>query len=315
MQTVWLEPVPETCIDTLTCIPDVDSKSLRLRVSANNPLFSKDLRVEAEAFTEGKPAGKVAGPANAELSMPIPKPHLWSPDDPFLYDLKVTLREGSRTFETVSSYFGMRKIGLRKVEEDFTRIALNDQPLFQIGTLDQGFWPDGIYTAPTDDALRSDIEFLKRSGFNFTRKHMKVEPERWYYWCDRLGLLVWQDMPSGDNATDEGRRGFENELLRMVGGLENHPSIAVWVLFNEGWGQYDTKPLAALLRERDPSRLVDNASGWTDMRVGDWWTCIIIPARTRRRRRLCGPPSWGNLAAWATTPPTTFGPAKVGGIS
>ena len=141
--------------------------------------------------------------------------------------------------------------------------------VFEIGTLDQGFWPDGIYTAPTDEALRSDIEFLKKAGFNLTRKHVKVEPDRWYYWCDKLGLLVWQDMPSGNNATADGRRDFENELLRMVDGLDNHPSIIVWVLFNEGWGQYDTEPLAAWLKELDPSRLVDDASGWTDMRAGD----------------------------------------------
>src|SRR5580704_11368522 len=149
------------------------------------------------------------------------------------------------------------------------RMALNDQFIFELGTLDQGFWPDGIYTAPTDAALRSDIEFLKKAGFNLTRKHVKVEPDRWYYWCDKLGLLVWQDMPSGNNATPDGRRNFETELVRMVDGLENHPSIIVWVLFNEGWGQYDTKPLVEMLKERDPSRLVDNASGWTDMRVGD----------------------------------------------
>jgi hypothetical protein len=163
----------------------------------------------------------------------------------------------------------MRKIALRKDDQGFTRMALNDQCVFEIGTLDQGFWPDGIYTAPTDEALRSDIEFLKKAGFNLTRKHVKVEPDRWYYWCDKLGLLVWQDMPSGNNATVDGRRDFENELLRMVDGLENHPSIIVWVLFNEGWGQHDTEPLVQWLKELDASRLVDDASGWTDMRVGD----------------------------------------------
>jgi hypothetical protein len=135
--------------------------------------------------------------------------------------------------------------------------------------LDQGFWPDGIYTAPTDEALRFDIEFLKKSGFNLTRKHVKIEPERWYYWCDKLGLLVWQDMPSGNNATVDGRRNFETELLRMFKDLENHPSIVAWVLFNEGWGQYETERLTQLLKNTDPSRLVSNASGWTDMRVGD----------------------------------------------
>ena len=146
----------------------------------------------------------------------------------------------------------MRKIALRKDDQGVTRIALNDQFIFQVGTLDQGFWPDGIYTAPTDEAMRSDIEFLKKAGFNLTRKHVKVEPDRWYYWCDKLGLLVWQDMPSGNNATVEGRRDFENELLRMVDGLGNHPSIIMWVLFNEGWGQYDTEPLAEWIKGNGP---------------------------------------------------------------
>ena len=266
-QTVWLEPVPEICIDHLKSEPDVDSKSLRLWVAVND--FSEKLRIEAVASVAGKEMARVAGPANSRLFLALLDMHLWSPDDPFLYDLKVTLKDGDKIVDSVSSYFGMRKISLQKDDQGFTRIALNNRPLFQIGTLDQGFWPDGIYTAPTDEALRSDIEFLKKAGFNFTRKHVKVEPERWYYWCDKLGLLVWQDMPSGNNATVDGRRNFESELLRMVDGRENHPSIIMWILFNEGWGQYDTKSLVDWLKARDPSRLVDDASGWTDMRVGD----------------------------------------------
>jgi hypothetical protein len=266
-QTVWLEPVPEVCIDRLRATPDVDAKSLRLQVAVNN--FSENYRIEAVASVDGKEIARIAGMANTELVLSLPNPHLWSPDDPFLYDLKVTLKAADKTLDSVSSYFGMRKIALRKDNQGVTRMALNDQFVFEIGTLDQGFWPDGIYTAPSDKALRSDIEFLKNAGFNLTRKHVKVEPDRWYYWCDKLGLLVWQDMPSGNNASVDGRRDFENELLRMVDGLENHPSIIVWVLFNEGWGQYDTEPLAQWLKEVDSSRLVDNASGWTDMRVGD----------------------------------------------
>jgi hypothetical protein len=266
-QTVWLEPVPQVCIDRLTSIPDVDAKALRLRVAVND--FSDKLRVEAVVYVAGQEVARVGGSANTELALHLPNPHLWSPDDPFLYDLKVTLLDAGTILDSVSSYFGMRKISLRKDDQGFTRMALNDQCVFEIGTLDQGFWPDGIYTAPTDEALRSDIEFLKKAGFNLTRKHVKVEPDRWYYWCDKLGLLVWQDMPSGNNATVDGRHDFENELLRMVDGLENHPSIIVWVLFNEGWGQHDTEPLVQWLKELDPSRLVDDASGWTDMRVGD----------------------------------------------
>ncbi len=266
-QTVWLEPVPPVCVDRLKTIADIDSKSVRLRVAVNS--LSDDLRIEAVAYAEGKEAGRVAGAPNTDLILPLSKPRLWSPDDPFLYDLKIILKGKDQSFDSVTSYFGMRKISLRKDEQEFTRVALNDQFLFQIGTLDQGFWPDGIYTAPTDEALRSDIEYLKTSGFNLARKHVKVEPERWYYWCDKLGLLVWQDIPSGNNATADGRRNFENEMFRIVDSLENHPCIVTWVLFNEGWGQYDTKPLAERLRQRDPLRLVDNASGWTDMRAGD----------------------------------------------
>ena len=266
-QTVWLEPVPALCIDRLKSTPDVDGKVVRVRAAVNS--LSEKLRVEVVASAGGKEAGRANGSPNGEIALPIATPQLWSAEDPFLYDLQVTLKDGDKTLDSVSSYFGMRKIALRKDDQGFNRIALNDHFTFQLGTLDQGFWPDGIYTAPTDEALRSDIEFLKKSGFNLTRKHVKVEPERWYYWCDKLGLLVWQDMPSGNNAGVEARRNFETELLRMVEDLENHPAIVVWVLFNEGWGQYDTERLTQWLKTLDSSRLVDNASGWTDMRVGD----------------------------------------------
>lgn len=266
-QTVWLEPVPDISIDRLKLTPDVDNKTLHLWAAVNT--FSDTLHIEAVALADGKRVASVTGPVNTELVMSLPDPHLWSPNDPYLYDLKVTLKKGDKPLDTVTSYFGMRKISLRKDEQGITRIALNNKFVFQIGTLDQGFWPGGIYTAPSDAALRSDITFLKKSGFNFTRKHVKVEPARWYYWCDKLGLMVWQDMPSGNNATVDGRRDFENELLRMVDGLRNHPSIVTWVLFNEGWGQYDTESLTEWVKEQDPSRLVDDASGWTDMRVGD----------------------------------------------
>jgi beta-galactosidase/beta-glucuronidase len=266
-QTVWLEPVPKICVDKLEMTPDVDAQTLRLNVAVNS--LSSSWKVEAVATINGQEVGRVAGSPNSELILPVHAPHLWTPDDPFLYDLRVTLLDGDHPVDSVSSYFGMRKIALRKDNSGITRMALNDQFLFQIGALDQGFWPDGIYTAPTDEALRSDIEFLKKSGFNLARKHVKVEPERWYYWCDKLGLLVWQDMPSGNNTTPESRTQFEVELQRMVEGRHNHPSIIMWVLFNEGWGQYDTERLTGWLKSLDTSRLVDNASGWTDKHVGD----------------------------------------------
>ncbi|HET7625821.1 MAG TPA: glycoside hydrolase family 2 TIM barrel-domain containing protein [Verrucomicrobiae bacterium] len=266
-QTVWIEPVSSECIDDLCLTPDVDAGVLRVRVAVGS--LSESLKVEITALADGREAGRVTGLPNKELIVPISSPHLWSPGDPFLYDLRVTLKDGNREVDSVASYFGMRKVALRKDDSGVTRIALNDKFLFEIGALDQGFWPDGIYTAPTDEALRYDIEFLKRSGFNLARKHVKVEPDRWYYWCDKLGLLVWQDMPSANNNTIEGRTQFEAELQRMVEGRRNHPSIILWILFNEGWGQYDTERLTSWLKAFDPSRLVDDASGWTDKRVGD----------------------------------------------
>ena len=267
-QTVWLEPVPEICIDRLKTVPQVDTKSLLISAAVSS--LSEGLRVEAVASAGGKEIARVSGRPNTPLPLKLPEVHLWSPENPFLYDLEVSLKDEGKVLDSVSSYFGMRKIDLGKDEQGITRVTLNDKFVFQVGTLDQGFWPDGVYTAPTDEALRSDIEFLKSAGFNLIRKHVKVEPDRWYYWCDKLGLLVWQDMPSGNNATEEGRRDFENELLRMVQGLGNHPSIIAWVLFNEGWGQYDTRSLTKWLKETDPSRLVDDASGWTDMGAGDF---------------------------------------------
>ena len=266
-QTVWLEPVPKYCLDNLRLVPDVDKNILRVTTAVASQLES--LRVEIVALSSNREMARVTGRVNHELSLPLANPHLWTPDDPFLYDLKVSIWDGDRIVDSVTSYFGMRKIALKKDEEGKTRIALNDQFTFQMGALDQGFWPDGIYTAPTDEALRFDIESLKRAGFNLARKHVKVEPDRWYYWCDKLGLLVWQDMPSGKNMTTESRLQFETELQRMVEGRGNHPSIIVWVLFNEGWGQYDTERLVPWLKAIDPSRLVDDASGWTDKRVGD----------------------------------------------
>jgi hypothetical protein len=266
-QTVWLEPVPAACVDSLWMTPDLEANALRLRVAVNS--LADDLQVEAVAWADGVAVGRMTGPAGAELVLPITNPKLWSPDAPFLYDLQVALQKGGQEVDRVASYFGMRQVALRKDSQGLARIVLNGQPLFQIGTLDQGFWPDGIYTAPTDEALRSDLAFLKAAGFNLTRKHVKIEPDRWYYWCDKLGLLVWQDMPSGNNATPDGQREFEAELLHMVKDLYNHPSIILWVLFNEGWGQYDTPRLTQSLKTLDPSRLVDDASGWTDAHAGD----------------------------------------------
>ncbi len=261
-QTVWLEPVAETHIAALLLVPDVDAGCLRMTVAGTGT-------VEAVATDNGKQVAKVSGAAGAELRLDLRNSKLWSPDAPHLYDLRVSLKSGGRTVDEVASYFGMRKIALGKDENGVTRLMLNGKFVFQVGPLDQGFWPDGIYTAPTDAALRWDVAETRRLGFNCTRKHVKVEPDRWYYWCDKLGLLVWQDMPAGDNKTDEDKKQFEVELRRLIEGRRDHPAIIMWVVYNEGWGQYDTERLTKWVKEMDPRRLVNNASGWSDTKCGD----------------------------------------------
>ena len=266
-QTVWLEPVPPVCIDGLKLVPDLEAQGLKW--SAAVASLSDDLQVEAVATVAGRPVARMVGLPNSPLFLPLPQPHLWSPEDPFLYGLQVSLKRAGRELDRVDSYFGMRKVALKKDSLGRMTVALNDHLIFQVGVLDQGFWPDGIYTAPSDAALRFDLEFLKQAGFNLVRKHVKVEPQRWYYWCDKLGLLVWQDMPSADNSSANARLNFEIELRRMIEGLYNHPAIIQWILFNEGWGQYDTERLVAEIKQWDPQRLVDDAAGWTDRQVGD----------------------------------------------
>jgi len=266
-QTVWLEPVPEAHIERLVLTPDVDGKCLRLEVEVAGP--GDALTVEAVATDGGKEVGKVSGKAGAELRLSVPDAKLWSPDTPHLYDLKVELLRGGKSVDAVSSYFGMRKIAIGKDAKGVTRILLNGKFVFQVGPLDQGWWPDGLYIAPTDEAFKYDVAITRKLGFNMARKHVKIEPDRWYYWADKLGLLVWQDMPSGNNKGDEGVRNFDRELQAMIETYRNHPSIIMWVVFNEGWGQHDTERLTQWVKKMDPSRLVNNASGWTDKGVGD----------------------------------------------
>ena len=265
-QTVWLEPVAPAHIESLKIVPDVDESCLRLTVFGSGS-------VEAVASDNGKDIAQVTGQAGSELKLSIPNPKLWSPDSPHLYDLRVSLKSGDKTVDSVTSYFGMRKIVLGKDDKGVTRMMLNGKPVFQVGPLDQGFWPDGIYTAPTDEALRFDIAETKRLGFNTTRKHVKVEPARWYYWCDKIGLLVWQDMPCGNSYTDKpqpiDKPQFKSELMNMVKNNWNHPSIIMWVVFNENQGQHDTEALVAEVKALDPSRLVNNASGNDDKNCGD----------------------------------------------
>lgn len=269
-QTVWLEPIGDTAIASLTLTPDIDSGVLQVTARA----FETDPNVQviAIASQSGREIGRAQGRLGETINLSVAHTKLWSPETPVLYDLTISLVRASFTLDTVTSYFGMRKSSLCKDSAGITRMCLNNKPLFQIGPLDQGWWPDGLYTAPTDTALKSDIEVEKRLGFNLARKHVKVEPDRWYYWADHLGLLVWQDMPStivrGERTADS-KQQFERELQAMIDGRRNHPSIVMWVPFNEGWGQYDTARIVKWIKTYDPSRLVDDASGWTDEGVGD----------------------------------------------
>ena len=226
--------------------------------------------IESVALDGSREIAHSTGMPGAELTLSIPRPKLWSPDRPFLYDLKVSLHHPGQADDVVQSYFGMRKIALGKDDKGVLRILLNGQFVFQIGPLDQGFWPDGIYTAPSDEALRYDIEMTKKLGFNATRKHIKIEPDRWYYWCDRLGLLVWQDMPSGGGQTSPAAaRQFELEMKRMIENHVNHPAIVMWILFNEEWGEYDPVRLTDIVRSFDPTRLVNTVSCGNTHGAGD----------------------------------------------
>jgi Glycosyl hydrolases family 2, TIM barrel domain/Glycosyl hydrolases family 2, sugar binding domain/Glycosyl hydrolases family 2 len=286
-QTVWIEPVPKFSIRGMKIIPNADTGTVQITLQTRGSGDGLTVQLEARkakqevARAEGKPGTPI------ELTVPRDDLKLWSPESPFLYDLHVTLLRDMMPVDHVESYFALRKIEIGKDGKGITRMLLNGKPTFQMGLLDQGFWPDGLYTAPTDAALRYDIEITKQLGFNLARKHVKVEPERWYYWCDKLGLLVWQDMPSGDKGvapgqgeiqrTQESAAQYERELQRMLESRSNHPCIILWVPFNEGWGQYDTARITAWIKKHDPTRLVDCASGWNDMKVGDVHDIHVYP--------------------------------------
>jgi Glycosyl hydrolases family 2, TIM barrel domain/Glycosyl hydrolases family 2, sugar binding domain/Glycosyl hydrolases family 2 len=272
-QTVWLEPVASTHIDRLRIVPDIETNSVGITVES-----TASAKVELQVRADDRVVGRGSGVSGEEITINVGEMRLWSPDDPFLYDVRIRLI-GHDSEDQVGSYFGMRSIAVGKDDDGVNRLLLNGEPLFQFGLLDQGWWPDGLYTAPSDAALRYDIEITKRLGFNTARKHVKVESARWYDWCDRLGLLVWQDMPSGETyiggdtpdieRSPESAQGFERELHAMVDHLSNHPSVVMWVPYNEGWGQWDTPRICDLIKSWDPTRPVNNASGWTDRGVGD----------------------------------------------
>jgi len=286
-QTVWLEAVPAVRIEGLKIVPGASVEEVLITTSRTpGGLRGSTLRLTA---TDGnRVVAEATGHPGELISLKPADPKLWSPDNPHLYDLKVDLLENGQVIDSVQSYFGLRQISLGKDAAGRTVILFNGKPLFQVGLLDQGFWPDGLYTAPTDAALRFDIEQTKRLGYNLIRKHVKVEPDRWYYWADKLGILVWQDMPSGDKSippnrpdlvrTPESAAIYERELKTMLDKLQMHPSIIMWVVFNEGWGQFDTQRITAWTKEYDPTRLVNCASGWNDHPgVGDVHDIHVYP--------------------------------------
>ena len=272
-QTVWTEVVPKTYIRGLTITPDVDAG--QVMVSADVEGGSGDITVTVT--DAGKPVATATG--SGKVAVKVSDAKLWSPDSPHLYDLTVKLAGDGG--DSVKSYFGMRKIEMKTDAAGVPRLALNGETIFMYGPLDQGWWPDGLYTAPTDAALKYDVEVTKQMGFNTARKHTKTEPARWYYHADRLGLMVWQDMPTsghkgiGPGTPQDGTWDkpladqFMHEWEQIMDDLHNHPSIVVWVPFNEGWGQHNSAEIVKWTMKKDPSRLTDGPSGWEDRGVGD----------------------------------------------
>ena len=291
-QTVWYEVVPASHVQSYQVTTDVDAGTVTINPSIYNAAASDRLKIKI-SFHQKKVVEQEFALTDV-VKLRLPEAKLWSPDSPNLYDLEISLVRKGKTVDEVKGYFGMRQIQLAKDDQGVLRMFLNHQPLFQYGPLDQGFWPDGIYTAPTEAALLSDIQAMKAMGFNMVRKHVKVEPERWYYHCDRLGLIVWQDMPSGFGeivpVKDHGHslegnwlaehyqdvqrsyqseHDFRVELSEIISQLQAHPSICVWVPFNESWGQFKTDEILAWVKQLDPTRLVDGPSGWIDRGSGD----------------------------------------------
>ena len=337
-QTVWLEPVNRCRIDSLRLVPDIDEGVIRINIKrtckCGGKLYAKVFEGDKVVF-DSEIADKAA--------IPVPDARLWSPEDPFLYTLLLTLDCNGEKDE-VSSYFGMRKFSIVKDSAGIPRLGLNNKPYFQRGLLDQGYWPESQLTPPTDEAMIFDIEKMKELGYNMLRKHIKEEPLRWYYHCDRLGMLVWQDMISGGQYIGnvlagvlpninihvkdskyksfkrdkpEWRQEFKDELFGMIDNLYNCVSICCWVPFNEGWGQFDAKEIGTAIKNYDPSRFVDHASGWHDQGGPEFKSIhkYILPVHAPTARRTAGRPivlseyggySW-NIVEHAWNPKRSFG--------
>ncbi len=318
-QTVWMEKVPSTYITDIRLTPHFDRRQLEVVVHTNkNPKEAVQIHLEGRT---------VHALSDLPVWIDIRTMHAWSPEDPWLYPLEIDCHN-----DHIKSYFAMRKIEVRKDKKGILRLFLNNRPYFQKGVLDQGYWPDGLYTAPCDQAMIFDIEKMKHLGFNMIRKHVKIEPQRWYYHCDRLGMLVWQDMVNGgrpykfwhvgvagnvlsvlhrtqnDHAyrrfgrlEKDSRREYIQEMKKTIHTLYNHPSIVTWVLFNEGWGQFDAKEVYKKAYRCDPTRTFDVTSGWFDQSVGDFVSIhnYFVPLHIQPRKRVVVLSEYGGYA-WHT---------------
>ena len=335
-QTVWLERVPDNYIQTLTVTPDYDARTVTVRVHTAMPGGAVNLwaMVRAGGVTIAEDWGSDEADQDGEVTLNIPEEHFfpWSPDTPFLYDLTVGTNQGEEAeFDTVHSYFALRKWSCAPDAHGVLRFCLNDKPLLLNGLLDQGYWPEGLYTPPSDAAVERELSEVKALGFNLLRKHAKIEPQRWYYHCDRLGLIVWQDIVNGGSAYNlwfvtyltnvlqpllrrfpdgkaaysllsrakpVGREEYAHELADTVQALRCHPCIACWVPFNEGWGQFDAGKAVQALRALDGTRLVDEASGWFDQGGGDVHSLhnYFYPLRIRPQKRTVALSEYGGIA-------------------
>ena len=335
-QTVWLERVPDNYIQTLTVTPDYDARTVTVRVHTAKPGGAVNLwaMVRAGGVTIAEDWGSDEADQDGEVTLNIPEEHFfpWSPDTPFLYDLTVGTNQGEEAgFDTVHSYFALRKWSCAPDAHGVLRFCLNDKPILLNGLLDQGYWPEGLYTPPSDAAVERELSEVKALGFNLLRKHAKIEPQRWYYHCDRLGLIVWQDIVNGGSAYNlwfvtyltnvlqpllrrfpdgkaaysllsrakpAGREEYAHELADTVQALRCHPCIACWVPFNEGWGQFDAGKAVQALRTLDGTHLVDEASGWFDQGGGDVHSLhnYFYPLRIRPQKRTVALSEYGGIA-------------------
>ncbi|MES2732967.1 MAG: glycoside hydrolase family 2 TIM barrel-domain containing protein [Bacteroidota bacterium] len=305
-QTVWYEVVPETYVESYRVSTNIDQSTVSFQPTLKEANSQDKVAIKVLLGTKVV-ATKVQANGGKAITIKVPNAQLWSPNSPTLYTIQLSLVRNNQVIDKVNGYFGMRKIEIAKDEKGTNRLYLNHKPVFQYGPLDQGYWPDGVYTAPTEEALLFDIQKMKEMGFNMVRKHAKVEPERWYYHCDRLGLLVWQDMPSGfgeivpvkdhdhsiegdwlaknyqDVSRDpESEKDFRDEMMGMIEQLYNFPSICVWVPFNESWGQFKTNEMLQWTKSLDSTRLVDGPSGWVDRNGGDMHDYHLYGSRLKK---------------------------------